>query len=249
MISATNPLFGLLLSSHILCHKRDFFRNGSADNNIYLLCLLPRVSEPLTGNVFSAASRHALCTAGNLLYLVLKKMLGKIFDNPAVVINESFLKPETQDLDVFVDGVNNIIEAQQLVAQTYLEDGSIDDACPPLKALLTIMARGEYQGKDVHHPEIRELFTREILLASDWYQQRLEIKQQRDILLWEKNCAYLEKFLEKESHEDLADRLGIADRLQKAKEKLEFISSEEYLSSLQGTIGADPLSDSAPRGS
>ena len=175
--------------------------------------------------------------------------MGKIFDNPAVVINESFLKPETQDLDVFVDGVNNIIEAQQLVAQTYLEDGSIDDACPPLKALLTIMARGEYQGKDVHHPEIRELFTREILLASDWYQQRLEIKQQRDILLWEKNCAYLEKFLEKESHEDLADRLGIADRLQKAKEKLEFISSEEYLSSLQGTIGADPLSDSAPRGS
>ena len=60
MISATNPLFGLLLSSHILCHKRDFFRNGSTCSfqPITILCLLPRVAEPLTG--FSAASTHAL---------------------------------------------------------------------------------------------------------------------------------------------------------------------------------------------
>ena len=168
--------------------------------------------------------------------------MGKIFDNPAVVIDEAFLKPETQDLDVFVDGINNIVEAQQLVAQTYLEDGSLDDACPPLKALLTIMATGEYEGKDVQHPDIRSLFGRDVLIASDWYQRRLETKQQRDIDLWKKNCAYLQEFLNKESHEDLAVRLGISDRLEVAKEKLLFVSSKEYLDSLYGTIGADPLS-------
>ncbi len=168
--------------------------------------------------------------------------MGKIFDTPAVVIDEAFLKPETQDMDVFVDGVNNIVEAQQAVAQTYLDDGSIDDACPPLKALLTIMATGSYEGKDVHHPDIRNMFTRESMLSSDWYQQRLKVKQQRDTDLWEKNCAYLEEFLSKESHEDLAVRLNISDKLQAAKEKLAWIKSAEYLQSLQGTIGADPLS-------
>ena len=62
MISATNPLFGLLFSSHILCHKRNFFRNGSTCSfqPITILCLSPRVAEPLTGKVFSAASTHAL---------------------------------------------------------------------------------------------------------------------------------------------------------------------------------------------
>ncbi len=169
--------------------------------------------------------------------------MGKIFDNPAVVIDEAFLKPETQDMDVFVDGINNIVEAQQIVAQRYLDDGSIDDACPPLKALLSIMATGEYEGKDVHHKEIRELFSREALVKSDWYQQRLETKQQRDIQLWEKNCAYLDAFLHKESHEDVAERLDISSRLVSAKEKLAFVQSKDYLTSLQGTIGADPLSE------
>ena len=168
--------------------------------------------------------------------------MGKIFDNPAVAIGEAFLKPETQDMEVFVDGVNNIVEAQQTVAQAYLDDGSIEDACPPLKALLTIMATGEYKGRGVHHAEIRELFSRDALITSDWYQQRLETKQARDIKLWEKNCEYLNDFLHLDSHEDIAERLQIDQRLESAKEKLEIVKSEAYLNSLQGTIGADALS-------
>lgn len=167
--------------------------------------------------------------------------MGKIFDNPAVVFGEDILKPETQGMDVFVDGVNNIVEAQQQVAQAYLDDGSIEDACPPLKALLHIMATGKYEGKDAHHPEIRALFTREALLASDWYQQRLETKQQRDAELWERHCAYLQAFLAKETHQDVAERLDIAGRLQQAQDKLARIRTAGYLASLQGTIGADLL--------
>jgi hypothetical protein len=167
--------------------------------------------------------------------------MGKIFDAPRAVFGEAILRPESQDMAVFVDGVENIVEAQQKVAATYLQDGSVEDACPPLKALLHIMANGEYQGKDVHDPAIRALFTREALLASDWYQERLMTKQTRDISLCERHITYLETFAHRASHQDLADKLNISERLRGAKNKLEWVKSKAYLQSLSGTIGADPL--------
>ncbi len=174
--------------------------------------------------------------------------LGKIFDNPNQVFTEEILKPETQDLDVFADGVANIVEAQRKVAQRYLDDGSVEEACPPLRALLYIMATGEYQGRDVHDPEIRAMFTRESLLASDWYHERLREKQQRDIALWKRHIASLENFLAQPGYEDEARRLNIAHRLQSAQARLTRIQSPEYLDSLVGTIGADPLRPSATAG-
>ena len=73
---------------------------------------------------------------------------GRVFDNPTAVFTEEILKPETQDPAVFADGVDNIVEAQQRVAQAYFADGTVEDACPPLKALLHIMAYGHLRGKD-----------------------------------------------------------------------------------------------------
>ncbi len=166
---------------------------------------------------------------------------GKIFDNPTAVFDEKILQPETQSLEDFVDGINNIVEAQQKVACAYIEDGSIEKACPPLKALITIMAKGEYEGKDVHHPEIRAMFTRESMMASDWYQQRLEVKQQRDIALWQRHIDYLSDFLERESHADEASRLKISEQLKIANKKLQQVSESSYLNELVGTLGADPM--------
>jgi hypothetical protein len=168
-------------------------------------------------------------------------LLGKIFDNPNTVFTEAILRPESQDLDVFVDGINNIVEAQQRVAQQYLEDGSVDDACPPLKALLHIMANGEYEGKDVQHPDIRAMFSRDYLLASDWYRERLEVKQARDVTLWRRHVHNLKQFIKLASHANVAERLQIEERLKAAEEKLEQVRAPEYLEQLTGTIGADPL--------
>ena len=141
----------------------------------------------------------------------------------------------------FVDGINNIVEAQQKVAQTYIEDGSVNQACPPLKALLYIMATGEYEGKDAHHPDIRAMFTREALLSSDWYKKRLEVKQERDVALWQRHISYLKGFLDLESHSDEARRLKISRQLKIAKAKLKSVSDESYLAELVGTLGADPM--------
>jgi hypothetical protein len=166
---------------------------------------------------------------------------GRVFDNPTAVFTEEILKPELQDPAVFADGVANIVEAQQRVAEAYFADGTIEDACPPLRALLHIMADGHYEGKDAHHPEIRALFTREALLVSDWYRERLTIRRQRDIALWERHVRSLTDFLSRAGHREEAERLGIAARLAHARAELERVGSAAYLTTLVGTIGADPV--------
>ena len=160
---------------------------------------------------------------------------GRIFDNPAMVFNDEILRPELQDQAAFIDGVKNIVQAQERVAKGYLEDGSIDDACPPLKALLMIMATGSFEGKDANDPAIRAMFTLEYLLASDWYRRRLQTKQQKDMALWRRHLAYLEGYgQEAETDIDLPARRA------HAKAELERVSSAAYLDSLVGTLGADP---------
>ncbi|MCK4841893.1 MAG: hypothetical protein KAT04_08420 [Methylococcales bacterium] len=168
-------------------------------------------------------------------------LMGKIFDNPSEVLTQDILQPETQNLDDYADGIHNIVETQQTVAQQYLDDGSIDDACPPLQALLHIMATGNYQGKDVHAPEIRKLFSKQNLLASDWYHERLEVKQARDVALWCKHVNNLEDFSTRQGYADEIERLNINTRLIKAQEQLARVKSPDYLQQMVGTIGADPL--------
>jgi hypothetical protein len=183
--------------------------------------------------------------ASRLGYRITQKFVhtffGRVFDNPSAVFTEEILKPEIQDAAVFADGIHNIVEAHQRVALAYFADGSVEDACPPLRALLHIMAHGHCEGKDVHHPDIRALFTREALLESDWYKERLAIKQARDVALWERHVKTLTEFLSLASHSDEAERLGIGERLSRARDELERVSSSEYLEELHGTIGADPI--------
>ena len=166
-------------------------------------------------------------------------VFGKVFNYPTAVFDEAMLKPETQDMDSFVDGINNVCEAQQRVAHQYFEDGSIHDACPPLKALLHIMANGEYEGKSINDPAIRNLFTREYLLHSDWYQERLNIKQQRDRQLWQRHKDHIEHCLADKDRYDPISYQALTKKLEKAGQMLTKISSTDYLDSLQGTLGAD----------
>ncbi|MCB9799361.1 MAG: hypothetical protein H6757_01205 [Candidatus Omnitrophica bacterium] len=165
---------------------------------------------------------------------------GRIFNNPNAVFSEEMLKPEKQSLEIYVDGIENIVGAQKRVAEAYLRDGSVNLLVPPLQALIYIMAEGQYQGKGLNDPEIRAMFTRQYLLDSDWYQERLKVKQQVDIELFEKHKKYLEEFLSKPSHANAAIRLGIRDRLLKVQEDLKKVKTSSYVEELAGTIGADP---------
>ena len=175
-----------------------------------------------------------------ITYGFVRTFFGRMFANPGRVFDTAMLKPETQGMEAYVDGILNITEAQKSVAAHYFEDGSIELACPPLQALLNIMAQGQWKGKDASHADVRKMFTREYLLASDWYLDRLKTKQARDIALWQRHVSYLEDYMDEPAHADDVDRLDIRGKLVKAKAELERVSTQAYLRSLIGTVGADP---------
>ena len=157
---------------------------------------------------------------------------------PALRADEARLQPETQDLASFIDGVDNVYEAQQRVAQIYFQDGSINDACPPLKALIHIMANGDFEGKTVNDPAIRSMFTRDYLLQSNWYQERLIIKQQRDCMLWQQHRDYILQRLGETDQKD-AIYQELTQKCAATEQMLAEVSHPSYLESLQGTLGAD----------
>jgi len=186
-----------------------------------------------------------LIPASRIGYRITSKFVrhffGRVFNNPTSVLNDEMLKPELQDLDTYVEGMLTIAAAHKEVAENYFADGSVDQACPPLKALLHIMAKGDYEGQGIDAPEIRSLFTRESMLASDWYQERLANQQTHDIAAWKSHVEYLEHFLQRQTHTAVAQRLGISQRLASAKAELEKVSSPAYLQDLVGTIGRQPI--------
>ncbi len=171
-----------------------------------------------------------------------RHFFGRVFNHPHVVFTDEMLKPELQSREIFVDGMDNIIATQKRVAKMYFDDGSLKQACPPLKALLHIMLNDQWEGKGLEHAEVRQLFTRANLLASDWYAARLKAKQAVDGRLWRRHVDYLDKFLKRASHADEAARLGIPHRLVRARKKLEEAESPAHLAALVGTLGAEPMS-------
>ena len=171
----------------------------------------------------------------------LRNYLSRVFDNPKKVFTDEILKPELQDLDSFADGVLHIVEAQQRVAQQYIADESYQLACPPLQVILQIMANGMWHGLDASHPEVRRMFTKEYLLQSDWYRERLLCKQQVDTDFWKRNIKYISNYLNEPRRSESANELRLPSRLEFAKRQLERVSNEKFLAELVGTLGTDPM--------
>jgi hypothetical protein len=167
---------------------------------------------------------------------------GRVFPHPHVVFTDEMLRPEQQDMDIFADGVDTIVTTHQRVAESYFADNSIEMACPPLKALLEIMAKGKTAaGHGLDSPEVRSLFTREHLLGSDWYRARLDAKQTVETKLWKHHVQSLETVLDQDGYSDVAARLSLKPRLIRAKTELARVQSVEYRRSLDGTLGVQPL--------
>ncbi|MFT7303337.1 MAG: hypothetical protein ACI8UZ_002178 [Akkermansiaceae bacterium] len=165
---------------------------------------------------------------------------GRMFSAPDTVFTSDMLRPEEQSEEDYIDGIDNIVETQKRIAENYFKDGSIDVACPPLKALLHIMVEGHFEGKTITDPEVRELFDRETVIASAWYQARLDTKTTVDQNLIARKITALEDFLNKVSHGSEIARLGIHEKLSAAKATAATLQTPEYRTSLIGTIGTDP---------
>ena len=111
---------------------------------------------------------------------------------------------------------------------------------PPLRALLSIMAEGSFEGKDAHHPDIRGMFRLDALLASDWYRQRLIAKRRGDERLWRRHLDYLDALLAGQAPESPAELAELCRRREYALAELERIKSPAYLDELNGALGLDP---------
>ena len=150
------------------------------------------------------------------------------------------LRPETQDLPSFVDGIDNIVSTQKRISENYFEDGSVALACPPLRALLHIMRDGIYEDKGINDPALRALFTRDALWESDWYQERLRTQQAIEVRLWKRHIRTLREFLNKPNPLSSTRRRDVTARLGRAQAQCEQAERPEYVESLRGFIGADP---------
>ena len=169
---------------------------------------------------------------------------GRIFLHPHAVFTDEMLRPELQDVDIFADGVANIVATHQRVAESYFTDGSISMACPPLRALLEIMAHGRTeQGHGLESPELRSLFTRESVLTSDWYAARLDTKQRSDEARLKRAVASLYEFLDNPDNAGVANRLGLAARREQAQGERVRVGSAEYRAGLVGTLGLQALGE------
>ncbi len=169
------------------------------------------------------------------------RCMNRLFDEPLAVFNERMLKPELQGMDDFIDGINNIVEAQRKVALQYFAEGSVDAAIPPLQILLHIMAYGHYEDMDISNPELRKYFDRDYVINSDWYKARLKVKQDRDINFKKEQINYLRDFKANQYNDNLVAEMDIENRLEATIEKLAYFESDSYIKDLEGTIGADPL--------
>ena len=159
--------------------------------------------------------------------------MGRIFEVPGAVFPEELLRPETQGPDDFAAGVDAVVESQRAVALNYFADGSIAQACPPIQALLHVMAYGSFNGVTEHDEAFRALFTRQSLLTSEWYKKRLAAKQAIDIQLWSRHA----RAIAEAPQTNAVDLDALRDAVQS---HTALVTSSAYLADLTGTIGADP---------
>jgi phosphoenolpyruvate carboxykinase (diphosphate) len=165
---------------------------------------------------------------------------GRIFTHPHAVLTEAMLRPELQDEAEFADAVDNVLATHQRVAGHYFSDDSVRWAVPPLRALLHIMRDGQFEGRTLEDPELRSQFTRESVLASGWYRERLLARQKIEMAHWNRSAAYLERFIGRPGYEDEIARLGLFERRALVRSRYEHCRQPEYVAELEGTIGAEP---------
>jgi hypothetical protein len=167
-----------------------------------------------------------------------RTFLGRIFMHPDAIFTEAILRPETQDLAVFAESVEVMVATHERVAQAYVEDGTIASACPPVRALLEIMASGASQeGWTLQSPEFRALFTRDSVLASPWYAARLDAAQAQEVARADAGIAQLSAFLAADGPSGAADRLEVRARLDAVRAARDEAASATAREALVGTLG------------
>ena len=161
-----------------------------------------------------------------------------MFETASAVFPEDILRPEKQDLETFVLGMHSIVEAQTCAARNYFEEGSVDAACPPLKALLHIMVHGDYQGMRIGDPGLpgavhpRKRAGQRLVPGAPAHQAGIATSA-CGTATWPRWRRSVEHFR--------SPGIDVEYRLAYARQQSDSRHSPAYLKELFGTIGADPF--------
>ena len=183
-----------------------------------------------------------LILASRLGYRMTEKFMrayfGRIFLPPDTVFTPEMLRPELQDADIFADSVRTISTTHARVAKAYFDDGTVSLAVPPIRALLEIMVNGVCsEGWTLDDPELREMFTRESVLASDWYAERIDAKQAEAVRRAERGIAHLEQFMADPRNASACEEIDVQARLDQVRKFHDRAVTAEYRQQLVGTLG------------
>lgn len=183
-----------------------------------------------------------LILASRLGYRMTEKFMrayfGRIFLHPDTVFTPEMLRPELQDADIFADSVRTISTTHARVAKAYFDDGTVSLAVPPIRALLEIMVNGVCsEGWTLDDPELREMFTRESVLASDWYAERIDAKQAEAVRRAERGIAHLEQFMADLRNASACEEIDVQARLDQVRKFHDRAVTAEYRQQLVGTLG------------
>ncbi|EFT50978.1 hypothetical protein HMPREF9565_00724 [Cutibacterium acnes HL053PA2] len=183
-----------------------------------------------------------LILASRLGYRMTEKFMrayfGRIFLHPDTVFTPEMLRPELQDADIFADSVRTISTTHARVAKAYFDDGTVSLAVPPPPALLEIMVNGVCsEGWTLDDPELREMFTRESVLASDWYAERIDAKQAEAVRRAERGIAHLEQFMADPRNASACEEIDVQARLDQVRKFHDRAVTAEYRQQLVGTLG------------
>ncbi len=169
------------------------------------------------------------------------KYFGRIFLHPDLVFTPGMLRPELQGEDVYAESVATIVETHRRVAQSYMDDGTISLGIPPVRALLEVMAYGQTsEGLTLMEEDFRRMFGREEILASEWYQERLQAEKDGHVAFLERSVAAVSDFLSRpqgateDRREMFEERLA---GLKKEKADLEAAPVADFA----GTLGRQDL--------
>ena len=172
--------------------------------------------------------------AGRLGYRITQQFaheyLGRIFHDPDSVFPDEMLQPELQDAGLYADSITNIADTQRRIAKAYFRDGAADIACPPLRALLEIMAQDTVDDSRLRDPELLALFEPANILASDWYQERIDSLVESQRAFWQNRIEYLENY---------SGEGNAADPLTFAREQFAIIQADDARQRYIGSLGRE----------
>jgi hypothetical protein len=126
-------------------------------------------------------------------------------------------------MEIFADSMETIADAHRRAAELIIGDYGIEDAIPPLLALLHIAAYGKYGDMSIGDEKFRALFSRESVIGSDWYINRLKKYQTSQIEHLMNGISYL-------GNDESDGRTSILN-------ELNFVRTNAYVDGLIGTIG------------